>query len=268
MCALGLVELQGACERLEYRLRHPGGGAAFEAGVVVDADAGKERDLLTSESRHASIASEPGQARVLGCDPGPPRGQELAHLVPRVHGTRVAPPAPRGTASTSIDRAGHRPRVVLECRHESNGDVRRGRRPGRERPRRPADRADRRARTRHPRRDLRQRSLAVQVDGADRVRPPHGPRVHRRRRGRRRRRPDGQDGRPRRLAVPVVGRHLRLLPRRAAERVPTRRQVRLRRRRRRPGRGGARAAGGRHARRAAGRRGRRAHARRCSRSPT
>ena len=54
------------------------------------------------------------------------------------------------------------------------------------------DRADRRARTRHPRRDLRQRSLAVQGNGADRVRPPHGPRVHRRRRGRRRRRPLGR----------------------------------------------------------------------------
>ena len=36
----------------------------------------------------------------------------------------------------------------------------------------------------HPRLHLRQRSLAVQVDGADRERPPDGARVHRRRRGR------------------------------------------------------------------------------------
>ena len=63
-----------------------------------------------------------------------------------------------------------------------------------------------------------------------------------------------------RLAVPLVGRQLRLLPGRAAERVSARRQVRLRRRRRRPGRGGARPAGGRHAGRAAGRRRRRADA--------
>ena len=33
--------------------------------------------------------------------------------------------------------------------------------------------------------DLRQRPLALQVDGADRGRPPDGPRVHRHRRGRR-----------------------------------------------------------------------------------
>ncbi len=46
----------------------------------------------------------------------------------------------------------------------------------------------------------------------ERDRPPHGPRVHRRRRGRRRRRPHGQAGRPRRRPVRLVRRHLRLLP--------------------------------------------------------
>ena len=57
--------------------------------------------------------------------------------------------------------------VVLEYRHARDPDVRRRRRPRRGRPRRPPDRADRRARSRHARRDLRQRPLAVQVDGAD-----------------------------------------------------------------------------------------------------
>ena len=89
MGALGLVELQCTRKRLEDGFGHAGGGAAFEAGVVVRADAREKRHLLTSEPGHAPVASEPGQARVLGRDPGTARGQELAHLVPGVHGTRV-----------------------------------------------------------------------------------------------------------------------------------------------------------------------------------
>ena len=58
----------------------------------------------------------------------------------------------------------------------------------------------------------------------------------------------------------VVGRHLRLLPGRAAHLLPARRQVRLGRCRRRTGRSGARPPGGRDARRPAGRQGRRADA--------
>ena len=82
MCTLGFVELQGAGERLEDRLRDAGAVAAFEAGVVVDADAGKQRDLLTAQSGDAAVACRTGQARLLGRDPGPARGQELADLAP------------------------------------------------------------------------------------------------------------------------------------------------------------------------------------------
>ena len=55
-------------------------------------------------------------------------------------------------------------------------------------------------------------------------RPTHGTRVHRRRRGRRRRRPHGEGRRPRRHAVRLVRRHLRLLPGRTAHLVSPRRR--------------------------------------------
>ena len=103
------------------------------------------------------------------------------------------------------------------------------------------------ARLRHTRRDLRQRPLAVQVDGAERDRPTHGARVRGSRRGRRRRGSLGQARRFRDLAVPLVRRHLRLLPRGPADLVPARRAVRRPGRRRRPGRSRSRAAGRRDA---------------------
>ena len=76
-----------------------------------------------------------------------------------------------------------------------------------------------------PRRDLRQRPLAVQVDGTATLGPQDGARVHRRRRGRRLRRRDRQGRRPRRRPVSLVRRNLRLLPRGTAERLSARRQV-------------------------------------------
>ena len=86
------------------------------------------------------------------------------------------------------------------------------------------DRADRRARRGHPRRHLRQRPLAVQVDGAERRPAADGPRVHRRRRGRRRRRPDGQGRRPRRDRRSRGPTAPACSARRACRRLPPRRQ--------------------------------------------
>ena len=114
----------------------------------------------------------------------------------------------------------------------------------------PTFRADRRARPGDARLHLRQRPLAVQHDGAERDRQPHGTRVHRHRRGGRRRRPHGEEGRPGRRAVRLVRRHLRVLPAGTADVLPPRRLVGRRRPRRRPGRSGARPAGRRDARRA------------------
>lgn len=54
MRALHLVELQRSRERFEHGLGHAGGIAALEAGVIVDADTGEERDFLTAKPRYTS----------------------------------------------------------------------------------------------------------------------------------------------------------------------------------------------------------------------
>lgn len=43
--ALHVVELQSSAEGFEHGVGHPGKVAAFEPGVVLDADAGELRDL-------------------------------------------------------------------------------------------------------------------------------------------------------------------------------------------------------------------------------
>ena len=83
---LRLVELQRAGECLEHRLGDAARVAALEPGVVVDADSGEQRDLLAAKPGHAPrAAAVRAQARLLGRDPGAPRGQELADLGPGVH---------------------------------------------------------------------------------------------------------------------------------------------------------------------------------------
>ena len=51
--ALGVVELQRAGERLQHALGDAACVAALEPGVVVDADAGEQRDLLAAEPGNA-----------------------------------------------------------------------------------------------------------------------------------------------------------------------------------------------------------------------
>jgi hypothetical protein len=79
--SFGLVQLQGLGQRLEHALGRPVGIAALQAGVVVDAHSSQQRDLFAAESGHAPVAAVGGQAGLLGGDPGPPGGQELADLV-------------------------------------------------------------------------------------------------------------------------------------------------------------------------------------------
>jgi len=55
--ALGLVQLQGAGDALEDAVGRPGGPAAFQAGVVVDADPGEERDLLAAQPGDPAVAA-------------------------------------------------------------------------------------------------------------------------------------------------------------------------------------------------------------------
>jgi hypothetical protein len=82
---LDLVELEGAGDPLEHIFGDAPDLAAFELRVVLDADVGEERHLLASQPGDpspATVGVEPGP---LGSDPGPPRGQELADLVPAAH---------------------------------------------------------------------------------------------------------------------------------------------------------------------------------------
>jgi hypothetical protein len=84
--AAGEIEEVGALGRRRAEAREPGaedavGGAsevaAFEAGVVRNADTGEDGDFLPSQARDAAGVVI-GQADVGGLEPGPPGGQELA----------------------------------------------------------------------------------------------------------------------------------------------------------------------------------------------
>ena len=60
--ALGVVELQRPRERLEDGVGDTAGVAALEPRVVVDADAGEQRDLFAAETGYAPRAGAVGAA--------------------------------------------------------------------------------------------------------------------------------------------------------------------------------------------------------------
>jgi hypothetical protein len=82
--AFGVVELQSAGDRVQHRCGGARDRAAFEFGVVLDADPGQGGNLAASEAWHPSFAvdGQPGFGRG---DLGSPRDQELADLVTVVH---------------------------------------------------------------------------------------------------------------------------------------------------------------------------------------
>jgi hypothetical protein len=90
--ALGLVQVKSAGQGLQHTLGHPAQVSALEAGVVVDADPGNDRDFLPAESGNAPL-TVCGDSRLLWRDPGSPGGEELADLALRVHERRVTPPS-------------------------------------------------------------------------------------------------------------------------------------------------------------------------------
>ena len=109
MSALGVVGLQRPRERLEHGVGDSGGVAAFEAGVVVDADAGEQRHFFPAETGDAArAAAVRAQAGLLGRNPRAPGGSELADLVAGVHDveSNPVPRTLRGPASTRIIRVG------------------------------------------------------------------------------------------------------------------------------------------------------------------
>ncbi len=62
----GLVELQRAGEGLQHVVGDATEIAALEAGVVVDAHPGEQRDLLPTQPGHPPVAAERGQAGLPG----------------------------------------------------------------------------------------------------------------------------------------------------------------------------------------------------------
>ena len=86
----------------------PAGVAAFEARVVVDADAGEQRHFLPAQTGDATrAAAVRAQARLLGRHPRAPGGQELADLVAGVHDVETSPASARAEGACQyLDQQG------------------------------------------------------------------------------------------------------------------------------------------------------------------
>ena len=80
MRTLGVIELERTSERFQHKLRGAADLPALQAPVVVGADAGQRRDLLTSQTRHPPHAVA-RQTDLLGREPGPARSQKLGDVV-------------------------------------------------------------------------------------------------------------------------------------------------------------------------------------------
>src|SRR5215218_67515 len=84
MGALGVVQLEGAGERLQHQIGDAAEVAALQALVVIDADASERCDLFTAQAGHAPLAVG-RQTCLLGRDPRSPRTQELCDVARAVH---------------------------------------------------------------------------------------------------------------------------------------------------------------------------------------
>src|SRR2546426_12260302 len=92
MRTLGLVELKRTSQCLKDALRDTAHVPALKPGVVVDADSGEQRDLLTAKPWNAAVVAVDGQTDLVRRDLGSPGGQELADLAPGVHRSSVPLP--------------------------------------------------------------------------------------------------------------------------------------------------------------------------------
>ncbi len=81
----GLVELQGPGDAFEDVFGRTVGVSAFEAGVVLDADAGQHGHLFSAQAGHAAPGPIGGQSGLVRGNLGPPRSQELPDVIPRLH---------------------------------------------------------------------------------------------------------------------------------------------------------------------------------------
>jgi hypothetical protein len=105
--ALGLIELQGARERVQDRLGYASEVAALKAGVILVADPSEDRYLLALEALDAAATAVLGDPGLGGREPRAAAHQELADVACACHGHHVTPyrlSEPR-TASTRSDRS-------------------------------------------------------------------------------------------------------------------------------------------------------------------
>jgi len=89
--ALGVVEPQRAGERVQHAFGYAAHVSALKAGVVRDADAGEDGDLLAAEPRDAARAVR-HKPDLVWSNPAAAGGQELPDLALGVHDSRVDPP--------------------------------------------------------------------------------------------------------------------------------------------------------------------------------
>ena len=84
MGAFGVVELEGAGDRVENAGGDAAEGTAFELGVILNAHPGQGGDLAAPQPGHPALPGlrYPG---LLGGDLGTPRGEELADFGTVVH---------------------------------------------------------------------------------------------------------------------------------------------------------------------------------------
>jgi hypothetical protein len=94
--SLGVVEVKHFGHRAEDGVGHSGEVAAFQSGVVVDADSGQQRHFLTTQAGDAAFGPVGGNACLLGCDTRPTRRQEIADLSALVHTLDSKPRCRRG----------------------------------------------------------------------------------------------------------------------------------------------------------------------------
>ena len=88
MLAFGVVELQRAGDGVEDLGGGAVDGAAFELGVVLDAEPGERGDLAASQPGHPPVAAG-GQADLVRGDLGPSGHEEVAYFLVVVHDVRV-----------------------------------------------------------------------------------------------------------------------------------------------------------------------------------
>jgi hypothetical protein len=103
MRGLGVIELQRSTDRSEDVIGHAPHLSALDLDVVLDADAGKQSHLLTTQAFDAAASSVDGKASVLRVERGAPRNQELSDLCSRAHGRSLTANLERGAASTPVD---------------------------------------------------------------------------------------------------------------------------------------------------------------------